>query len=72
MRHRPKRMPYGKHLHSMIFVDWPHAGPGFGRALREFVRIAKRRESRDAWKREGDVCVASIMAEERLRLRESA
>lgn len=50
-RRRPKRHP-SKHLRSIIWIDYPIAGPGYGRCIREFVKSARRREARDAWERE--------------------
>lgn len=49
-RRWPKRL--SKHLHAMTFIDWPYAGPAFGRPLKKFVKIARLREERLAWQTE--------------------
>jgi hypothetical protein len=51
-RRSPKRHP-SKHLNGMVFIDYPFAGPSYGRSLREFVKVARRREAREAWRVEG-------------------
>jgi len=48
-RRSPKRMPT-KHLSTSIWYDWPYAGPSPGRQLREFVKSARKKEAREAWR----------------------
>lgn len=48
-RRSPKRLPT-KHLSWTLWIDWPHAGPSYGVGLRTFVKRARLRESREAWR----------------------
>lgn len=48
-RRFPKRLP-SKYLSRFLFDDWPFAGPVPGSGVRVFVKQARLREEREAWR----------------------
>jgi hypothetical protein len=48
-RRSPKKIP-SKFMSTSIWGDWPYCCPAPGRGIRPYVKRARRKETREAWR----------------------